>query len=213
MPLLNFPKLIQVVSVPGIFDGIARPFQGVEDEVGALGYPVAGLADLREAGLADLLPLLSRAALNPVAIAIVLSYFAFLERQGRDRFRSIPQPLRGRLQPFYRKSDLGEVLYAEGVNTLEQGVAVTVDRHVFFPVALDLGEPVNVRWLAHELQHCEQYADRGGRLPFLRDYLGQALDKVVANRSVNVHDVIELEQDAERVSDLVMAQLSLPPGA
>jgi hypothetical protein len=211
MGLVNFPRLKDILTLPDAFASIPDPFAGLEEEVGALGFPPATRTDLVAAGLTPLPPALAGLLLNPAAVGIVVSFFAFLERQARDKLKPIPEPLRDRLKPFYAV-DLDTVRYAEGIDTLQEGNAVTVDRHIFFPEPIDLTKRGDAHWLFHELQHCVQYAALGGKVPFLRKYLGQVVDGVVKSRTFNVHDLLELEREADATADRVDAQLGPLPG-
>src|SRR5260370_22008247 len=100
MGLVNFPRLKDILTLPDAFATIPDPFAGLEEEVGALGFPAATRTDLEASGLTELPPALAGLLLNPAAVGIVVSFFAFLERQARDRLTPIPPPLPDPPTPF-----------------------------------------------------------------------------------------------------------------
>ncbi|WP_438040517.1 hypothetical protein [Sorangium sp. So ce128] len=144
------------------------------------------------------------AGLSPAAAALIASYFQFLEVQASGKLKAIPEPLRGWLQPHYGV-DLGNVYYAENINTIH-GQAITVERHIYFPRPIDLNDCGDIKWLIHELQHCEQYRVLGGHVQFMVKYISQVaaeLPAIIARlaqtgsfSSEEAHDRLGLEAEA-----------------
>jgi hypothetical protein len=60
----------------------------------------------------------------------------------------------------------------------------------------------------------KSYADKGGLIPFLYSYIKDIISKVIAEQRVNIHDILDLEQDAERqaveILPLALGKVRLP---
>jgi hypothetical protein len=67
-----------------------------------------------------------------------------------------------------------------------------------------MNSEIHVNWLAHEIQHCSQYASAGGKGPFFAKYALQSAGEIIKRKSINIHDFIPLEQEADRKSDEVI---------
>ncbi len=144
------------------------------------------------------------AGLSPTAAALIASYLQFLENQATENLKAIPDRLRGWLQPRYNV-DLGSIHYAENIRTIH-GQAVTAERHIYFPTSIDLNDCDHVKWLIHELQHCEQYRVMGGHANFIAKYVAQVaaelpalvqrLAQTGAFSSEEAHDRLGLETEA-----------------
>lgn len=136
--------------------------------------------------------------LNPLAGALVVAYVEYLERQGSSR--ELPVGLCKLLQHEYG-IDLRSVRYAEGVDTLH-GQAITIGNRIHFPRKVDvLGSKSDLRWLLHELEHCVQYDRAGGKSKFLARYVAEAAASILSSHSINVHDQIDLEREANDKAD------------
>ncbi|MFT3772488.1 MAG: DUF4157 domain-containing protein [Minicystis sp.] len=165
-----------------------------EPEEPAAGGDAADLADL-SIPIADILQSTVDTGLSSLATGIVAGYLSYLEQQASERWQKIPAPLVDWLRPHY-DIDMDAVRYADDVDTIH-GQGITVDQRIYFPRRMDFSRPLDVRWLLHELQHCEQYRKLGGTGPFLVRYAAQAVAKIVEKGCLDVHDFIELEQEAD----------------
>jgi len=135
-----------------------------------LPFPYKNPRELFQA-FADLAVTAVAAGLSPVAAGLIANYFQYLESQASGKLKSIPDPLRGWLRGHYG-IDVGRIYYAENVNTIH-GQAVTVDRHIYFPSSIDLNNCDDIKWLIHELEHCQQYHVMGGHAKFMVKYIAQ----------------------------------------
>jgi len=134
----------------------------------------------------------------------VAEYFDYLEKQGRGRFKGIPSRLKTILRKHYHNFRLDDVWYAENIDTLH-GQGITVDRHIFFTDPIDLyNNPNDMHWLLHELEHVSQYRAHGGKTPFLVKYLVNGGLEMFKNGSVDIHDAIQLERDAENKANRII---------
>lgn len=180
-----------------------------------LPFPVPTVDQLEELGfdIADLALALEilMSPLGKIILPVILAYYAFLETQARGRLKPIPKPLRDYLQPYYH-NDLGQVHYAEHIETLTPGTAVTIDQHIFFPA---MGRPMDfygdfagqtcydtgiaigkgwcdLKWLCHELQHTTQCHEMGGAVPEALVVIGeipQAFIEALAKGRVTFYDI------------------------
>jgi hypothetical protein len=191
--------------------GLEYTFKDIEKRVGSLPYPVINTRLLNRLSIDfqreffNVLVFLSgpwgatilSAFLGPVFMAIILSYFAYLDAQAVARLRPLPRKLRDEWQPLYPSVDLALVRYAEEIDTVH-GLGITVGLRIYFPRKLDLDTKPDLHFLAHELQHCVQYVAVGGVGPFLGIYFVEVAQQVIVNRSFNVHNLVGLEVEAEK---------------
>ena len=74
---------------------------------------------------------------------------------------------------------------------------------------MNFSDPNDAWTLFHELQHVVQYANRGGVEPFLAEYALKAGGSVLrGGSSIDMHDNIDLERDANAKADQVSAAVS-----
>jgi hypothetical protein len=95
--------------------------------------------------------------------------------------------------------DLGAIRYATNVNTLH-GAAITFGNEIFFPRDIDLTQRDDIWWMLHEIQHSAQYASLGENA-FLGSYVLDSAQTIIETGSVNVHDALDHEQNANAVAD------------
>jgi uncharacterized membrane protein len=130
-------------------------------------------------------------------------YTSFLEQQGNGRWKSVPNEIASSVRTLYPEINFADIRFAEGINTLH-GQAITIGSHIFFPQSLDLDDKDDLRLLFHELEHVGQYIRRGGVRPFLAEYVAKIPGQVIARRSFNVHDALDIERAAISKSDIVL---------
>lgn len=129
------------------------------------------------------------------------AYIASLRAQGTPH--AFDQDFINRVQQYY-PFDLTQVRYGTNIQTIH-GSAITVGDQIFFPGGVNLQLWNDSFWMYHELQHVDQYRRRGGVEPFMTEYVlksaGGLIDAgrnvINGNFSVNIHDNLDLEQDAE----------------
>src|SRR5271166_760365 len=114
---------------------------------------------------------------------------------GNGRWRGIPSEIANGVAQYYPDVNISAVRLAMGVNTVH-GQAITIGNDIFFPRELDLSTKGDQQFLFHELEHVGQYARRGGVRPFLAEYIAKIPGKVIANRSFEIHDDIDIERAA-----------------
>jgi len=138
---------------------------------------------------------------------IVREYFTYLENQGNGRWKALPDRLQYILTPKYDKVILSEVRYAENIDTIH-GQAITVGNNIYFPQSINLNNPTDIPWLLHELEHVSQYNAHGGKEAFVVKYLVNGALQIGRNGSINIHDAINLERDAENKAIRIQEQVS-----
>ena len=134
------------------------------------------------------------------------SYIQSMENQADGRWQGLPPDFIGQVQVFY-PVNLSGVRYATNINTVH-GNAITIGNEIFFPGDLDLSDDDDAHTMYHELQHVVQYARRGGVQAFLTEYVLKSGGQVISQGSINVHDSIDLEQEAIAKSDEVAARVA-----
>lgn len=134
---------------------------------------------------------------NPSLIP-VSGYLEFLYQQGNNRWERLPDDFKSCYREYY--SNLDNVRYATNVNTVH-GSAITVGSEIYFPKDINLSNPDDRRWILHELEHVRQYQVVGGVSAFLVKYIVQGAIQIGRNGSINIHDNIELEREANSKAD------------
>ncbi len=133
---------------------------------------------------------------------IVDSYRSGLASQANGRWIYLPGKIKSKINTYYPEIDLDRVRYAENIFTVH-GQAITIGYSIYFPYDMDLDQPDDLKLMLHELQHVVQYEKRGGEEPFLAEYIAKSAGKIAERQSFNVHDYIDLEDDANRRSSSV----------
>jgi len=133
---------------------------------------------------------------------VVREYFSYLETQASGKWKGIPSDLHSILSTYYPQVIMGNVRYAENIDTVH-GMAITIDDQIFFPTSLDLYSPDSFGWLLHELEHVGQYRVAGGRDAFVAKYLLQGGMEIFTKGSFNVHDAVGLEREAIDKADRI----------
>jgi hypothetical protein len=134
---------------------------------------------------------------------IVDQYIGFLENQGNGRWQGIPSEISTKISQYYPNDNLSAVRLAMNINTIH-GQAITIGNDIFFPRTLDLTDRGDIQILLHELEHVGQYARRGGVRPFLAEYIAKIPGKIIAERSFQIHDELDIEQAAITKSQQVI---------
>jgi hypothetical protein len=145
------------------------------------------------------------------------AYIAFLEKQAQGKFKGLPRWMRIVLETQGQYDfDLGLVSYAEGINTVH-GMNITFGYNIFCTGAVALEQSsasaADVALILHELEHVSQYRKHGGLAPFLVKYVvnaGAETIKLVSRgeyETINLHDSINLERDAENKSQRIKADV------
>ncbi len=139
--------------------------------------------------------LLSRTGYEAVR-PIVQQYLHFLETQAYRHWKTLDPDFINDWQSDY-SVDLRQVRYATSINTVH-GEAITIGYNIFFPNEIDISYKDDEELMLHELEHVVQYSRRGGVEPFLSEYILKSAGKIIAHRSINIHDSIDIESAAIR---------------
>jgi hypothetical protein len=108
------------------------------------------------------------------------------------------------IQRFY-SNDLRLVRYAENIQTIH-GDHITIGNYVYFTKRMDLTDQDDSSTLYHELQHTVQYKNRGGVEPFMTEYILKSAGSILhGGNSVDIHDNLDLERDADAKANVVSA--------
>ena len=150
--------------------------------------------------------------LEPVA----QEYIRYIEKQVHG-YKPLPRWLKLVLQELDAYDvDVTAIGYAENIDTLQDGFAVTIGNNIHFPGAINLGEngpgsEGDVKTMLHELEHVVQYKRHGGVTSFLLKYVVQAgvgsleslqkIGKSWKDFVLKVHDNMDLEKDADSKAD------------
>ncbi|KAJ5188418.1 hypothetical protein N7491_004743 [Penicillium cf. griseofulvum] len=151
---------------------------------------------------------------NPIAQA----YIQYVEGQARGKYKSLPRWLKLILQEKASYDiDLTEVSYAEGIDTLQSGNAITFGYCIHFPTTINLDDLQpnrdDVHWMLHELEHVVQYKRIGGVNAFVIKYVVQATITGSWKGDItgswkeninNIHDNMDIERDAANKADSLL---------
>ena len=189
-----------------VYDAAANKLDGASDAVrGALSSAWDNIADASDAAkgyIGDALTHAFALGLDPVIIPGILGYWGTLATQAKGRELGIPSPFRAIMQPYF-SVNLDEVRYAERISTAD-GSAVTFGNYIYFPRGFDLDTKDGLLWFLHELRHVQQYHDYGGIVPFLHNYIADIARTFAAKRTFSVHDLMQLEKDADNYRDQII---------
>jgi hypothetical protein len=154
------------------------------------------------------------------------SYFAVVEAGAT--MRRLPHDVRQKLAPYYGMQLLEQVRYGES-EVLKIGAAAMTDCHsIYFPSGCGMSDIVekgnlfnrkyrdDLKWLLHELAHCEQCDQKGGRDSYAQTWFKEVavstltqlfLDPQQVNARM-LHDAMPMENDAEQKAVRVLDQLT-----
>lgn len=132
---------------------------------------------------------------------IVQQYLHFLKTQAHGHWQMLDPDFINDWQSDY-SVDLRQVRYATSINTVH-GQAITIGYNIFFPNEIDISYQDDEKLMLHELEHVVQYSRRGGVEPFLSEYILKSAGKIIARRSINIHDFVDIESAAIRKSSLL----------
>ncbi len=186
---------------PNPFQNVPNPFTGIDNplpDVPSFSFPVPKPEEWPQKAK-DFVRGLIDAAIAPGVGVIVGAYFLYLETQAEGKLKPIPDPLRSWLQPHYNIG-LNEIYYAENIDTVH-GQAITVEDHIYFPSAVNLSKCDDACWIMHEIEHSVQYRTMGGKVPFVAKYAAQIATNIIQTQSFDVHDVLDIEADADAKAD------------
>jgi hypothetical protein len=141
------------------------------------------------------------AAVSPKLIP-VSGYLEFLLQQGNGRWQRLPDDFKTCYREHYG-FNLDDVRFATNVNTIH-GQGITVDTQIYFPRDINLSDRSDRHWMLHELEHVRQYQVVGGVSAFLVKYAVQGGIEVGRNGSINIHDNIRLEREADSKADRIL---------
>jgi hypothetical protein len=105
-----------------------------------------------------------------------------------------------RIARHYPEIKVDEVMFAPAIDT-RHGDHITWGNRFFYsktkipdPV-IDFTKVVHTGVMLHELEHVVQYHRRGEEA-FLGEYILKAAGKIIEKRSINIHDLIDVERAA-----------------
>jgi Domain of unknown function (DUF4157) len=144
-----------------------------------------------------------RAILALTLICPVHWYHALLETDAdAGKWQRLPEGLVAIIAPHYR-TDLTRVRVAHGVDTFIDA-CLTLGDDVFINYSLSLSRNTHdVHLLLHELRHVDQFRESSYE-HFLLLYLLDALVTGCRTRSLDPHDDMEFEKDAEGHADALL---------
>jgi hypothetical protein len=125
---------------------------------------------------------------------ILQPYIDYLEGQAKNKWQTLPPAMISDLAPDYA-IDLTQIRYAFNIDTIHKK-DITIGNDIFFVDAPDFNDPSEVQVLYHELQHAVQYKEHHGVNQFLVDYVLHGGGQMIAHKSFNIHDDINLENEA-----------------
>lgn len=109
--------------------------------------------------------------------------------------KKLPEWLIESVKNQYPEVDLNSVIYVEDANTIH-GQNITWENHIFFVRKINFKDKEDLRLVLHELEHVVQYKNRGGYKPLISEYIKKSAGKIVQYKSINIHDMIDLERAA-----------------
>ncbi|MEJ2096832.1 MAG: hypothetical protein P8Y38_06770 [Deltaproteobacteria bacterium] len=154
------------------------------------------------------------------------SYFAVVDA-GADKHR-LPYDVRQKLAPFYGLQLLEQVWYGES-NFLQIADAAMTDCHsIYFPSGSGMTDIIekgnlfnsrhrdDLKWLLHELAHCEQCSQKGGRDSYAQTWFREVALSTITQLFLDpgqvsarmLHDAMPMEKDAEQKAVRVLKQLT-----
>jgi hypothetical protein len=136
---------------------------------------------------------------------LVERYKEHLFSQVGGNTSSIPNDLAALLQPYYPEIDVSSVGYSTNIDTIH-GDHITWENHIFFVSDVNLQSDEGLLLLFHELEHVVQYKNKGGYKNMVSEYLLHAAGAVMESGTVNVHDMISVEEAANRKAIYVMQE-------
>jgi hypothetical protein len=138
-----------------------------------------------------------------IARPIVDTYIISLRNQVRSGgYHHLPDDFISDVSTYY-SVNLNEVRYAENINTVH-GQNMTLGNDIFLTQAMDWSSMRDRQLIYHELEHVVQYHNKGGIEPFLAEYIAHSFGQIIASRSVNIHDSIDIERAAINKADYVV---------
>jgi hypothetical protein len=141
---------------------------------------------------------------------IIREYKADLFRQAEGKWQSIPANVVNRIAHHYPEIEVDKVMFAPAIDT-RHGQHITWGNRFFYSkkitpdTIIDFTEYRHASVLLHELEHVVQYHRRGEEA-FLGEYILKAAGKIIQKRSVNIHDVIDIERAAIAKEDELVPQ-------
>ena len=141
--------------------------------------------------------------LCPIVHSLALAYFSKLIIQTGDKFYHLKNDKVEVLKPYYPNIDIGKIKFSFSSFTKIEPKAIafapTTKNQYIFINEVDYNFPL----LCHEIQHIVQYKRLGGFTPFMKKYCKQIRDKVISSGTVNVHDLLELEKEADAKAEAI----------
>jgi hypothetical protein len=154
------------------------------------------------------------------------SYFAVVDAGASKR--RLPHDVRQKLVPYYGMRLLEQVWYGES-NFLQIADAAMTDCHsIYFPSGsgmIDIIEKSDLfkskhrddlKWLLHELAHCEQCSRMGGRDSYAQTWFREVALATITQLLLDpsqvsaemLHDAMPMEKEAEKKAVRVLKQLT-----
>jgi len=153
------------------------------------------------------------------------SYFAVIDASAS--IRRLPYDVRQRLAPYYGMQLLGQVRYGESEFLKMGGAAMTDCHSIYFPSdsgMIDIVEKGHLferkyrddlKWLLHELTHCEQCDEKDGQDAYAVTWFKEVAASTITQlfldpKQVNarmLHDAMPMEKAAEEKANRVLKHI------
>ena len=153
------------------------------------------------------------------------SYFTVVDASAS--MRRLPYEVRQRLAPYYGLQLLEQVRYGESEFLKMGGAAMTDCHSIYFPSGSGMIDIVekghlfdrtyrdDLKWLLHELTHCEQCDEKGGQDAYAVTWFKEVAASTIAQlfldpKQVNarmLHDAMSMEKAAEEKAQRVLKQI------
>lgn len=153
-------------------------------------------------------------------------YFAAIDAGAE--MRQLPFNVKQKLAPYYVDQLLEKVWYGESHHLAIKNTAMTDCGNIYFPVESGMVDIIengklfdkryrnDLKWFLHELTHCEQCAELGGRDAYAATWFGELaattitqviLDPGNVNEKL-LHDAMPMEKEAEQKAIKILSQAS-----
>lgn len=135
---------------------------------------------------------------------IIDTYISTLYAQAGNRWIQLPPWFIKQFAANYPEINLANIRYVKNINTIH-GANITLGNYIFLIGTDDPGKAISNALFLHELQHSAQWAAKGGKAPFISEYILHSAGQIIQHQNFNVHDDVSLEADAISKSKNIMA--------
>jgi hypothetical protein len=154
------------------------------------------------------------------------AYFAAIDAGAE--MRQLPFNVKQKLAPHYAHQLLERVWYGESHNLMIKDTAMTDCSNIYFPSGSGMIDMIengklfdekykdDLKWLLHELTHCEQCEALGGRDAYAATWFGELAATTITQLILNpgnvneklLHDAMPMEKEAEQKALKILSRES-----